>query len=174
MMKFTITITITIIIIILIQITIIWIPHCPRTLPRTSFQAVWSLTEVPRWPDHKKDDLCDHDYCHRNHHINHYDHQMKCKCHLITIVQIIMIYDHHPLIWLLEGEDEGVDISQVIFQEINQLVNVRLLHWWRWIIIMMIIVIYDDNYWHKDHEYGDLFLKGVSKTRCVHYSHPPV
>ena len=33
----------------------------------------------------------------------------------------------YPLVRLLEGEDEGVDISQVILQEVHQLVNVGLL-----------------------------------------------
>ena len=37
--------------------------------------------------------------------------------------------DHHPLVRLLEGEDEGVDVSQVVFEEVHQLVYVRLLQY---------------------------------------------
>ena len=33
----------------------------------------------------------------------------------------------YPLVRLLEGEDEGVDISQVVLQEVHQLVNIGLL-----------------------------------------------
>ena len=35
--------------------------------------------------------------------------------------------DDHPLVGLLEGENEGVDVSQVVFEEVHQLVYVGLL-----------------------------------------------
>ena len=56
--------------------------------------------------------------------------------------------DAHPLVRLLKGENEGVHVSQVIFEEIHELVDICLLK-------LTIIVYYSSllfNHYYVFHE----------------------